>query len=354
MGIKDRDSSDSSFGYRFGFNGIEGEAEVSDCGCDVKTNYTTMHRQYDARLGRWQSVDPAYKYFPSQSPYNNNFNDPINLTDPDGDCPLCGFLFSYGMDYAIQKYEIHKGVRQELDYKSILVSGFAGFVGVGVAAKVHKLYKVSKTVSKVRKIGIAVGAGLADGVIDAGVSAGSQYVKTRSVSGEQVVLDAVVGGAAGRLVGGAAKYAASSSKYGGQLAKQAKDLSRKANNNQKPSRIANADNAVKKLDNFLNATTVSAGAAGSGTGSAIVKEYKEQITSAETQAVQSTTSKDATTSYIYQPERIGNTTFYYLKKDHTQVYNTNDTAISNVVGGKAQYDSKSSIDVSKKILVNPE
>lgn len=67
--------------YRYGYNGMEKADEISGEG----TEYTTEFRQYDARLGRWMSLDPDVTSFPSCSPYCSMGNNPISLTDIKGD-----------------------------------------------------------------------------------------------------------------------------------------------------------------------------------------------------------------------------------------------------------------------------
>lgn len=69
--------------YRYAFNGMEKDDEIKGTG----NSYTTFFRQYDPRLGRWFSLDPAMASFPDQSPYAFSFNNPISFSDPDGDCP---------------------------------------------------------------------------------------------------------------------------------------------------------------------------------------------------------------------------------------------------------------------------
>ena len=72
-------------GYRFGFNGMEMDDEVDGEG----NSYTTTWRQYDARIIRWESVDPLTNH-PNQvdkSPYAYTWNNPILLTDPTGLSP---------------------------------------------------------------------------------------------------------------------------------------------------------------------------------------------------------------------------------------------------------------------------
>ena len=68
-------------GYRYGFNGMEGDSEFKGQG----NSYTTEFRQYDARLGRWLLLDPLMDKFPWQSPYCAMDNNPICLVDPQGD-----------------------------------------------------------------------------------------------------------------------------------------------------------------------------------------------------------------------------------------------------------------------------
>ena len=68
-------------GYRYEFNGMEGDSEFKGQG----NSYTTEFRQYDARVGRWLSLDPLMAKFPWQSPYCAMDNNPICLVDPQGD-----------------------------------------------------------------------------------------------------------------------------------------------------------------------------------------------------------------------------------------------------------------------------
>ncbi len=60
MEIKERTWSDSSFSYRFGFNGYEREDEVSGEGSVIDFGA----RIYDSRLGSFFSTDPiVYPYW---------------------------------------------------------------------------------------------------------------------------------------------------------------------------------------------------------------------------------------------------------------------------------------------------
>jgi RHS repeat-associated protein len=73
----------NSNSYRHGFNGMEKDDEVKGNG----NSYTTEYRQYDPRLGRWLSIDPAMAKYPEWSPYVFAFDNPIWYHDPKGDDP---------------------------------------------------------------------------------------------------------------------------------------------------------------------------------------------------------------------------------------------------------------------------
>jgi RHS repeat-associated protein len=65
-------------GYRYGFNGKEKDEDIGG------GNYDFGARIYNARLGRWMSVDPLANKYPYLSPYNYCANNPIIYIDYDG------------------------------------------------------------------------------------------------------------------------------------------------------------------------------------------------------------------------------------------------------------------------------
>jgi RHS repeat-associated protein len=67
-------------GYRFGFNGMPKDDEMSGDG----NSYDYGARIYNSRLGKWISVDPLENLYPYMSPYAYVANSPISLADPDG------------------------------------------------------------------------------------------------------------------------------------------------------------------------------------------------------------------------------------------------------------------------------
>lgn len=70
----------SSASYRYGFNGQEKDDEVTG---NEGTSYTAMFWEYDARLGRRWNIDPVLKQW--ESPYATFHNNPIGITDHNGD-----------------------------------------------------------------------------------------------------------------------------------------------------------------------------------------------------------------------------------------------------------------------------
>ena len=66
--------------YRFGFGGMENDDEV--LGNDKTLDFGS--RVYDARIGRWFSLDPLQHIYSSNSPYNFCFNSTLLFADPDG------------------------------------------------------------------------------------------------------------------------------------------------------------------------------------------------------------------------------------------------------------------------------
>jgi RHS repeat-associated protein len=67
--------------YRFGFQGQEGDDQIKGDGNSV--NFGA--RMFDARLGRWLSVDPQSKKQPGWSPFKAFLDNPNLFIDPNGE-----------------------------------------------------------------------------------------------------------------------------------------------------------------------------------------------------------------------------------------------------------------------------
>jgi RHS repeat-associated protein len=79
MLLPGRNSSEDE--YRYGFNGMEMDDEVSGKG----NSYDFGARLYNSRVGRWLSRDPQESSYPSLAPYQFVDNSPIKFIDPDGE-----------------------------------------------------------------------------------------------------------------------------------------------------------------------------------------------------------------------------------------------------------------------------
>lgn len=75
----------ASSGYNYKYNCKELQDEL---GLGM---YDYGFRNYDPALGRWMNVDPLAEHANQvdKSPYAYAWNNPVNLTDPDGKCPKC-------------------------------------------------------------------------------------------------------------------------------------------------------------------------------------------------------------------------------------------------------------------------
>lgn len=80
------------------FNGKELDAETG--------YYYYGARYYNPRVSLWLNVDPLAEKYPSWSPYNYTFNNPVKFIDPDGRDPITGlidalssFALDVGMDF---------------------------------------------------------------------------------------------------------------------------------------------------------------------------------------------------------------------------------------------------------------
>ncbi|MCE2504178.1 MAG: hypothetical protein J4G05_09010 [Chlorobi bacterium] len=88
FGMAQPDRHGNTEKYRYGFNGKEMDNEVKEnptTGTSgVGNSYDYGARGYDPRSGRWWSVDPLFKKYPSISSYAYVANNPIFYVDPDG------------------------------------------------------------------------------------------------------------------------------------------------------------------------------------------------------------------------------------------------------------------------------
>lgn len=71
---------EASGSYRYGFNGMEKDDEISGGG----NSYTAEFWEYDSRLGKRWNIDPMFLKYSWQSPNCTFNNNPIYFSDPNG------------------------------------------------------------------------------------------------------------------------------------------------------------------------------------------------------------------------------------------------------------------------------
>ncbi|MFT6338045.1 MAG: RHS repeat-associated protein [Halioglobus sp.] len=95
MLMPERSQTFGSKGYRFAFNGMEQDSEVSGSG----NSYDYGFRIYNPRLGKFLSVDPLTSSYPWYTPYQFAGNRPIEMIDLDG-LELLNYRSSYHIKFS--------------------------------------------------------------------------------------------------------------------------------------------------------------------------------------------------------------------------------------------------------------
>jgi len=154
--------------YRFSFNGQEKVDEINGSGNALDFGA----RIYDARLGKFLSVDPMIKNYPSFTSYSFAGNSPIVLIDKKGEFPWVTGLIGAGVNIAIG-YIGAKINNQDYTAKNALIDGALGFaVGSGAALLAPALGITTATTTTGRIVQGALtgmGTGFTSNALDQGI-----------------------------------------------------------------------------------------------------------------------------------------------------------------------------------------
>ena len=161
-------------------------------------------RFYDGALGRFPSIDPLadHPYQVDKSAFAYTWNNPVNLTDPDGKCPTCPTALAGGIIGGLIGGGVELGRQLWNDGK------VTNWTAVGGSAAQGAITGAAA--------GFTAGASLATTTVVAGGANAVGGTVNRTIQGqettvEDVVVDGTVGaglGAAGNAVGNAVKGAA--------------------------------------------------------------------------------------------------------------------------------------------------
>ena len=250
--------------YRFGFNGMLKDNDIYG----QSNAYTTEFRGYDPRLGRWWSTDPKEKDFASETPYNNNHDNPILNEDPNGDCPWCiGAAVGGLLDAGLQLAEIGLDKDKHLSdfsFAEVGISAAAGAIGVGLADKAEKIFEVGKLATTAIKVAISA-------AVETSANAAQQKVSTGKVDIKEAIEVGLIASISGEILGGVITKAVKGSTVAKVLDKNADRLARVARGSAaRPTRQAAAQAAAKRASSYVGKRSAAAStAAASLTGKAV-------------------------------------------------------------------------------------
>jgi hypothetical protein len=229
-------------------------------------------------IARWTSVDKKAEDETQidLSPYAYVANDPINKDDPDGNCPECvGAAVGAVLDIAFQSIDIalddHKTFSKDFSFTSVGSAAVAGTTHVGVAAWVIKFVEVAGLGTKL--LGTVIKR-----AVDGGVSATSNAIQQKAVSGKidgvKVAVDGVAGIIGGHL-GDKAEASALKSAEGKVLKYQEGRASRMAVGG-RAWRVVAAAAAQKKIANFTGTRAAATAVGASGVVGNTVKKVQDK------------------------------------------------------------------------------
>jgi RHS repeat-associated protein len=163
-----------------------GKELIEDAGLQY---YDYGARMYDPVIGRWGIIDPL-AYHPNQvdkSPYAYAWNNPVNLTDPDGRCPICPWLDAV-VDVGFVVYDVGVLIHEKVTTGSTSAENWAALGADGasilVPMSVGAGQAVKATMKAVNNVDNAVDAAKTVDKATDGQKTYQTYTKTNKETGE--------------------------------------------------------------------------------------------------------------------------------------------------------------------------
>ncbi|MEA1677474.1 RHS repeat-associated core domain-containing protein [Nitrospirillum sp. BR 11163] len=138
-------------GATFRYTGQRLDPETRGSTAQPSGLYDYRARAYSPTLGRFLQADPA-GYSAGANLYAYTDNDPLNLTDPSGNCPACiGAVSSVAIGYGLSLV-----TGQNYTWQNALADAALGAVGAGIASKLKTAYQLAEAgtgIAKARYLG---------------------------------------------------------------------------------------------------------------------------------------------------------------------------------------------------------
>ncbi|MCQ8186657.1 RHS repeat-associated core domain-containing protein, partial [Parvularcula maris] len=177
---------------------------------DTQTGLTYMQaRFYEGKVGRFLSTDPV-QFGPDRPDmfgrYGYAYNDPINVTDPDGEFGIFGAALNMAIEGAALAVESRtRSIGAGEIVIRMAVAGGTGAVGVGLGARAggavtKGLLQVTRSTRVSTGVGGLVAGGAGAAIAETGLQT-NQAIAGNGFDGKQIAVSAGAGSVLGGAVG---------------------------------------------------------------------------------------------------------------------------------------------------------
>jgi RHS repeat-associated protein len=143
FGVQLSERTISGDGYRFGFQGQEGDNEIKGSGNSINYKY----RMHDPRIGRFFAVDPLTASYPHNSPYAFSENNVINAVELEGLEKVYVYYWNNKTDQWIKK-RTDTDLKSDVNRNKYVVFNAKGDATITYQTVHDDTYKTKKRVEK--------------------------------------------------------------------------------------------------------------------------------------------------------------------------------------------------------------